>query len=565
MALVGARMESVAPKRSLFGPDYLLLLALLAISAAVHIWLVANTKVTARDSVGFARQALRIQSPEMSVEERPLDPTRMKIDVIREAEHPPGYPLAVWVTAKFVRRTLTPENAEGLYSVRQISESTLLATQIASSIAAFLLVIPMYLTGRMLFGRAVGFASALLFQVLPGPAHITSDGLTEGLYLLMMSTSLMFAVRAVRRPGVGGFLLTGLAVGASYLVRPEALIVAAGVALVAGWLGYTRLWPRDLTLGRLTALGVGLMLVAGPYMIVIGGVSNKPSVKGVVPEEMPRGRLMKAPENAHANPAAAPLFAMWMSPSLKEEGIPARLLFGARAATAETVKTLYYVPAVFALVGLISLRRRIAAEPGLWVLLVVAGLNTLLITVYVGAYVGYVSERHTMLLALIGCLFAAAGLEPVSAALGRLPGVGFFWAGKFGVPALLVILVGAALPATLRPMHSNREGFKHAGYWLEQNVKKGDCVIDPFSWAEWYAGRSLYYVPKDPPADPPPEVTYAIVDNRSRDDHERLGKRMEAARNVLNDGRRELVYSWPEGSNEATAKVMIYRLIRKSK
>jgi hypothetical protein len=199
------------------------------------------------------------------------------------------------------------------------------------------------------------------------------------------------------------------------------------------------------------------------------------------------------------------------------------------------------------------------------VLLVVAALNALLLTLYVGAYVGYVSERHTMLLALIGCLFAAAGLEPLATALGRLPGIGFFWAGKFGVPALLVILVGAALPATLRPMHSNREGFKHAGYWLEENVKKGDCVIDPFSWSEWYAGRSLYYVPKDPPADPPPEVTYAIVDNRSREDHERLGKRILAARAVVDDGRSKPVFMWPEGSTKETANVLIYRLVRKAK
>src|SRR6266540_1287522 len=96
-ALVGGRMEAVAPKRSLFGPDYLLLAALHVVSAGLHLWLVANTRVTARDG-------LRIQSPESSNPDHPKDNTRLKFDVIREAQHPPGYPLAVWITAKFVRQ-----------------------------------------------------------------------------------------------------------------------------------------------------------------------------------------------------------------------------------------------------------------------------------------------------------------------------------------------------------------------------------------------------------------------------------------------------------------------------
>src|SRR6266540_192897 len=123
-ALVGGRMEAVAPKRSLFGPDYLLLAALLVVSAGLHLWLVANTRVTARDSLGFARDALRIQSPESSNPDHPKDNTRLKFDVIREAQHPPGYPLAVWITAKFVRQTMQPSAPEGLWSGTQLAEST---------------------------------------------------------------------------------------------------------------------------------------------------------------------------------------------------------------------------------------------------------------------------------------------------------------------------------------------------------------------------------------------------------------------------------------------------------
>ena len=183
-------MEAVAPKRSLFGPDYVLLAGLVLVSLGIHVWLVSHTKVTARDSIGFARYALRIQSPESSNPEKPADRRRLKVDVIREAEQPPGYPIAVWVAAKVVRRTMVPERPDGLWSSTQLAESTLLATQIANAIAALLLVVPTYLIGRMLFSRSVGFSAALLFQVLPVSARITSDGLSEGVYLLAVATSL---------------------------------------------------------------------------------------------------------------------------------------------------------------------------------------------------------------------------------------------------------------------------------------------------------------------------------------------------------------------------------------
>jgi 4-amino-4-deoxy-L-arabinose transferase-like glycosyltransferase len=564
MALVGARMETVAPRRSLFGPDYLLLAALLVVAAALHGWLVAHTKITARDSMRFAREALRFQSPESTDPNHPLNPTILKIDVVKQAQDPPGFPIVVWATAKFVRKTTN----------LSLAESTLLATQLANAIAGVLLVIPCYLTGRMLFGRSVGFAAALLFQILPVPAQITSDGLSEGVYMLGMATSLMLAVRAVRRPGVGIFLLTGLALGASYLVRLEALMLAGSLGLVAAWLGWTRHWPRDLTLGRLTALAVGILLIAGPYMIVIEGVTNKPSAKDMLnPSVSPREQMLRQQQGNVQAGVASPLFAKWMTPDTS--GTAVRAAWSAYAVLDETLKGMQYLAAFLALLGFLLLRRRISREPGLALLLATAAVNAAILMA-LGYQKGYLSERHTVLLVYIGCFFAAAALEPLAAALGNLPKLGAFWAGKFGPPALLVILVGAALPITVRPLHANREGFKHAGIWLKQELEafrqrederfkatgKRDTyvVVDPFCWSSWYAEETLYFIPNDPPD---AKVIYAVVDDRVRptgDEHGRL-ERMHEARNVLADGRREPVFLWPQGATEETAKVKVYKLV----
>ena len=564
MAVVGGRMEAVAPRRTMFAPDYLRLAALAAVSVAVHSWLIGHAPVTARDGIGFARYAICLQTPR-DANPPGVDPAKAiatSLDVVAVQQQAPGYPVAVALAAKFVRRT---QGIPDLDAPRHAVQF-LLAAQLVSAAAAVLLVVPTYLIGRMLFGRSVGFAAALLFQILPVPAHLTSDALSEGVYLLSAATALMFAVRAVRRPGVGGFLVCGLAVGASYLVRLEGLMVAAALGAVAGWLGLTRRWPRDQTLGRLTALGVGVALIAGPYVLLIGKLSNKPTANDAVPSLInPRQKLIEGNAGRGGPVVAAPLFAKWWT--VPSEAGPVGVVGpAAAAALEETGKGLHYVGAGFALLGVFFLRRRVAAEPGLALLLTLAGTNLLVLVAlgttgyYVqGKHTFYVSERHTVLLVLIGCYFVAAALEPLAALLSSVPKVGRFWAGRFAPTGLLVALVVAALPTTLKPLHPHREGHKHAGAWLAANLREADCLIDPFEWAQWYSGRSLYRVPADPPR---PEVTYAVLDDKDHDDdHARL-PRMKDARNVAADGRAAVVYFWPEDGPEATAKVKVYRLVR---
>lgn len=549
-AVVGGRMEAVTPRRSLFGRDYLLLAVLAAVSAGVHLWLVAHTKVTARDGVGFARYALGMQSPESA---GPPDPNRSAFDVVRSEKQHPGYPAAIWITAKFVRRAVE----------LPLADSTLLAAQLVSAAASLVLIVPMYLTGRMLFDRRAAFVAVLLFQVLPVPAHITSDALTEATYLLPAVSALAVGVWAVRRGRVGGFLLCGMATGAAYLVRPEGLMVGAAVGAVVGWLGVLRVWPRDLAFGRLTALVVGIGLVASPYVILIGGkLTQKPNPGQILnPTDNPRARLLQSRLDAPANRAVqGPLFAsFWTLPD--DAGRIGAVWPAVSAALKETSQGLHYGGVAFALLGVIALRRRVAADPGLAVLFAFLGVNALaVILVGIRGYevydtrVYYVSERHVILIVLVCCFFAAVGLSECGRLLGTDPRRGRF----LGI-GLLGLLVATALPSTLKPLHANREGHKHAGEWLRDRLQGDDCLIDPFEWAGYYSQRTLHHIFPDPEH---PEVTYVVVDDKVREDaHTRL-RRMDDARAVLADGRTQLVYHWPEDVPETQAKVKVYRLVR---
>lgn len=549
-AVVGGRMEAVTPRRSMFGRDYLLLALLAAASAGVHLWLVAHTKVTARDGVGFARYALGIQSPESA---GPPDPSRSSFDVIRAEKQHPGYPAAIWITAKFVRKSVD----------MPLADSTLLAAQLVSAAASLVLVVPMYILGRMLFGRRVAFMAALLFQVLPVPAHITSDALTEATYLLPAVTALAVGTWAVRRGRVGGFLLCGMATGAAYLVRPEGLMIGVAIGAVVCWLGILRVWPRDLAFGRLAALVVGIGLIATPYVILIGGkLTQKPNPSQILnPTDNPRARMLHGRLGAPTNPVTgAPLFAsFWTLPD--GAGRIGAVWPAMSAALKETSQGLHYAGVAFAILGVIALRRRVAADPGLAVLFALLGVNAVAVMlVGIRGYevydtrVYYVSERHVILIVLTSCFFAAAGLSECGRLLRTDPRL-----ARFVTLGLLGLLVATALPSTLKPLHANREGHKHAGEWLRDRLQGDDCLIDPFEWAGYYSQRTMHHIFADPEH---PEVTYVVVDDKVHDDaHSRL-RRMDDARAVLADGRTRPVYHWPEDVPGEQAKVKVYKLVR---
>jgi hypothetical protein len=83
-------------------------------------------------------------------------------------------------------------------------------------------------------------------------------------------------------------------------------------------------------------------------------------------------------------------------------------------------------------------------------------------------------------------------------------------------------------------------------------------VIDPFCWAEFYSGRSLYHVPEDPPG---ATAIYAIVEDSKDKPHSRL-PRYDAALNVAGDGWSEVVFSWPQDPAAGKAKVLVVKLDR---
>ena len=170
------------------------------------------------------------------------------------------------------------------------ADALMLSAQLASSIAGVLLVIPMYFLGKLVFHRAAGFGAAALFQCLPVPAHILSDGLSEALFLLLASSALAVAVLAMRGSKPWLFALTGGFCGLAYLTRPEGVMLPVAVLVVLVGLRLTKIQMRSAR--QLSACGVSLVVVAAlvgsPYVYATGRLTNKPSVSKILGRPMPQ-------------------------------------------------------------------------------------------------------------------------------------------------------------------------------------------------------------------------------------------------------------------------------------
>jgi hypothetical protein len=392
--------------------------------------------------------------------------------------------------------------------------------------------------------------------VLPVCAQITSDGLSDGLYLLTGITTLWLAVRAFESPGFGRFFLAGMGSGAAYLIRPEGLLFAGATGLTVLLLAILREIALRPMLVRGLAVTGGVLLVGGPYILTIGKITNKTTGNGLLEwiKGEDNGPVWQArPVERTAVVVDLPLAAWWNDGLNRGES---KLLWAFKSVASELLKSLNYLTALLALLGLCYARHRFR-EPGMRLLCVYSGLQlSLLFTM--AAKIGYVSERHTLILVLLGSLFAAFGLGELVVRANRFyreRGVSARWRSlvQRGLPISCAVLVAISLPSALKPLHGNRAGHHAAGLWLAKNATPEEVIWDPFAWAEFYAGRSMYV---DPIRDYTTKTTYTILEPFNPNPHSKLPM-IPTAKAIAEKG--QVVYHWPEQGPLEKAKVVIYK------
>lgn len=521
---------------------YLTVLILLA--GAIRFWLVGHTEVAARDSIGYIRYALQLEA-------KPWN------EVILKSEQHPGYPAALLAVSWPVRHWLggtTPRSMQ-------------LSAQLATIIAAILLVFPLYFLGCELYSPKIAFWGAALFQCLPATARVTADGLSEGVYFLFAVTALWLAARALRSRSLTTFVLCGLAGGLAYLTRPEGalVVVATGISLLGlqAIPSLRRSWSQVVASG--CCLGLAALVAGSPYFLVTGKFTNKPTPKallpgGEIPLIKPNGEVGQRfetmnseldigtpPNTLKVGMIAGPLWAIYAPPTLKD-----RKSWALKAVGSEVIQAYEYILGIALLLGIWLFRRAMLVAPGAWVLTILCLLQIVVLW-RLAMVMAYVSERHVLMLVLCGIFTIAAALDWLGTKLAATP-INFMHVGWMAaVP--LAVLTFCWLPTTLKPLHANRAGHKAAGQWLATHTNPGDDLVDPFCWAHYYAGR-VFHEDETPPANPPgfKKTRYAVLDQPDKE-HPRLPT-MPLANEIATSGK--LVYSWPENKPLDKAKVFVY-------
>lgn len=502
-------------------------LVLVAISLCIHIWLAASMKVPSRDSLGFARAALQFDDPNAG--RLPTDPPRTRLDVLRQAEHPPGFPVAVWLMSFPVREVYHSS----------IGEQFLRSAQVVNLLASVLLALVQFRLGRELFGVRVGFLAAALFQVLPVAARTTSDGLSEAIFLLALATALLFSVKAIRDQRLRDYLGCGAMTALAYLVRPEGMLVGLVVGVVLAGEAFARRIALRPALLRSAALVLGVVVFASPYVIAVGGITNKPTGQ----------KLLRWITGAKEETAAVqlPLFAAWYVPG--EDG--SKPLWIAATLVKETAKSSHYLPPLLAIVGLlVVLRTRWRSSPEVRVPVLYLAAHAGLLVV-MAASSGYLSERHTLPIVFVGCLFSSYGLVLLADRIAERRA----WSPRLATSLAGMLIVLTCLPPLLRTRHDDRLGHVLAGRWLAEHAGAKDAIVDPFDWAQFFAGRTLYQVPPDPN---PAESYYAVMEEgKSSGPRSTLPRHWYAVELAK---RGQAVYRWPSDPNQHGTKVVIYRV-----
>jgi hypothetical protein len=509
-------------------PDWRWLALLLVLVAGIRAWQLSHTEVTSRDSIAYIRYAWRLESEPFS-------------QVLRDSEHHPGYPLAIYLASKLVRPWLPHDRPFAMQ----------LAAQLVSCLASVLLVFPMFYLGRELFDRRVGFWAALLFQLLPGPGRMLVDGLSDPLALLFAATALWLALVALRTNRPIWFVLVGLSSGLAYLTRTEGALIAlvTGFVLLAQQAGtrWQRPWRQFLRCGA--ALTAAAALLAVPFMLLIGGVSLKPSATHMLHASIPL-----AATHPGQQPIAAPLpLAMWwIGPDVHPED---RYGWAARAVLVELDKGFFHLLGLPALLGVVLFRRRFVEVPG-GAVLAAAGILLLLLLYRLGQSNGYVGERHVLLLLLGGLYFAIAALAFLGALLGRILAR---WRPSL-TPCtvnltLLVLLAIAPLAHTLGRLHDGREGFRQAGLWLAAHARPEDRIIDPFAWATYHAGRIFQsHLPGEDA-----KVCYVVLEEGTNK-HPHLRYLIDPAEELVHTHPHERAQTFNVGRGRNRAEVVVWRV-----
>src|SRR5579864_1711434 len=226
------------------------------LGAALHIAGMARTYLPAQDGLKFIEVARQFQ-------------TKPWAGVVRGTDRHPLYSALIAITQPLVALGTGPGHV-----------SWRVAAQAVSALASLALLVPLYGLSRTLFDERTAWLAALIYVLLPLPAEVGYDTLSDSLALFCALTALQFGEIALRSDRLWPALGCGLAAGCGYLTRPEVLVVPLAI-VIAARIPFRREMAQPAKSWRFPALAVCFLAIVGTYALVKGEVSEKLAVRRI--------------------------------------------------------------------------------------------------------------------------------------------------------------------------------------------------------------------------------------------------------------------------------------------
>jgi hypothetical protein len=435
----------------------------MVLAAAVHSVGIARSLLPAQDGLQFIRIARRFQAEPWPI-------------VVQETDRHPLYPaLIAWAEP-----ALAAIFGHGPTTWR-------IAAQGVSAIASVALLVPLFLLARWLFDERTGVLTALLFVLLPLPAEIGHDTLSDPLALFLITLAFYWGARALQGGGLRSALGCAVAAGLGFLSRPEVIVVPCAV-VAASIMGRIRC-PAPRAMGaRMGAIGVAFLFVVGLYAGLKGDISEKLALRWgrpyVVRSVTPRKATHSLPKGLDEP--------RWDFSPKEESRAAARMtpIEGAKRLVSAWAESLLWVFAVLGIVGACKARVAAGARWGATLALTYLLLFSAAVVMHATRF-GYLSERYILSLLVVSLPWAAAGALWVSDWFARRRG----WdeAGRTRRRwTAASLLVAACLVVQARSAHPSRWGHWAAGRWLAAHAGPTDAVLDTRGWAAFVSGLKSY-------------------------------------------------------------------------
>lgn len=406
---------------------------------------------------------------------------------IRAYDQHPGYPALVWFAQKCM----------GLWTENLTLEQKILSGQLVTGICKIITLAVLYI----LFGRFAPPKTALIhaFLVLLIPVYAENgcDALSDWPCLMFMATALLLYLDGIRTYKPLNFILSGIASGLAYLIRPEGafVVIVAGIYFILTLPRKSQKWEPALKC--LLMMGLAAALLAAPYMLYKGSVFPKKVL------------------NSNRNKTVQVLQTAPVSQSIKNTAIvqrqPVRCGFfpdifkGLLRFVDKVVNVIYLliIPTTIAIYFKLRRFARLDAPDQVLAILLVAWFGLLM---WLYCYAGYISHRHIMPFVLFSMAWCCKGMTLLARRCTRNTDKRRRFASVF-----ILVAIAIFIPRLIRPAHADKAHYTALGIWLNKNTPQ-DARLGVFDNRIGFYAQRAYKIRRRPI-----EADYFIVRKNSDD------------------------------------------------